>query len=44
MAVLLLNIKGAFPHITKRNRMKTLKDIRVEADLVRSVEGLMKER
>jgi len=43
-AVLLMDGKGAFPHVAKGNLIKRMEDIGFEADLVRWVESFMQER
>jgi len=43
-AVLLMDVKGAFPHVAKRNLITKMEEIGFEADLVRWVESVMEER
>jgi hypothetical protein len=43
-AVLLMDVKGAFPHVAKGNLIKRMEEMRLEADLVRWVENCMEER
>jgi len=43
-AVLLMDVKGAFPHVAKGNLIKRMEEMGFEADLVRWVESFMKER
>jgi len=43
-AVLLIDVKGAFPHVAKGNLIKTMEEMGFEADLVRWVESFMEER
>jgi len=43
-ALLLMDIKGAFPHVAKGNLIKRMEEMEFEADLVRSVESFMEER
>jgi len=43
-AVLLMDIKGAFPHVAKGNLIKRMEEMGFEADLVRWVESFMEER
>jgi len=44
VAVLLMDVKGAFPHVAKGNLIKRNKEMGFEADLVRWVESLMEKR
>jgi len=44
VAVLLMDIKGAFPHVAKGNLMKRMEEMGFEADLLRWVESFMEER
>ena len=44
MAVLLMDIKGAFPHVTKGSLIKRMDEMRFKADLMRWVESRMEER
>jgi len=43
-AVLLMDVKGAFPHVAKGNLIKRLEEMGFEADLVRWVERFMEDR
>jgi len=43
-AVLLMDVKGAFPHAAKGNLIKRMEEMGFEADLVRWVESFMEER
>jgi len=43
-AVLLMDVKGAFPHVAKGNLIKRMEEMRFEADLVRWVESFMENR
>jgi len=43
-AVLLMDVKGAFPHMAKGNLIKRMEEMGFEADLVRWVESFMEER
>jgi len=43
-AVLLMDVKGAFPHVAKGNLIKRMEEMGFEADLVRWVESFMEER
>jgi len=43
-AVLLMDVKGAFPHVAKGNLIKRIEEMGFEADLVRWVESFMEER
>jgi len=43
-AVLLIDVKGAFPHVAKGNLIKRMEEIGFEADLVRWVESFMEDR
>jgi len=43
-AVLLMDVKGAFPHVAKGNLIKRMEEMGFEADLVRWVECFMEER
>jgi hypothetical protein len=43
-AVLLMDVKGAFPHVAKGNLIKRMEDMGFEVDLVRWVESFMEER
>jgi len=43
-AVLLMDVKGAFPHVAKGNLIKRMEDMGFEADLVGWVESFMEER
>jgi len=43
-AVLLMDVKGAFPHGAKGNLMKRMEEMGFEADLVRWVESFMEDR
>jgi len=43
-AVLLMDVKGAFPHVAKGNLIKRMEEMRFEADLVRWVESFMEDR
>jgi len=43
-AVLLMDVKGAFPHVAKGNLIKKMEEMGFEADLVRWVESFMEER
>jgi len=43
-AVLLMDVKGAFPHVAKGNLIKRMEDMGFEANLVRWVESFMEER
>jgi len=43
-AVLLMDVKGAFPHVAKGNLIKRLEEMGFEADLVRWVESVMEDR
>jgi hypothetical protein len=44
VVVLLMDIKGAFPHVAKGNLIKRMEEMGFEADLVRWVESCMEER
>jgi len=44
VAVLLMDVKGAFPHVAKGNLMKRMEEMGFEADLVRWVESFMEDR
>jgi len=43
-AVLLMDVKGAVPHVAKRNLIKRMEEMGFEANLVRWVENFMEER
>jgi len=43
-AVLLMDVKGAFPHVAKGNLIKRMEEMGFEADLVRWVESFMEDR
>jgi len=43
-AVLLMDVKGAFPHVAKGNLIKRMEEMGFEADLVRWAESFMEER
>jgi len=43
-AVLLMDVKGAFPHVAKGNLVKRMEEMGFEADLVRWVESFMEDR
>jgi len=43
-AVLLMDVKGAFPHVAKGNLRRRMEEMGFEADLVRWVESFMEER
>jgi len=43
-AVLLMDVKGAFPHVAKGNLIKRMEEMGFEADLVRWVESIMEDR
>jgi len=43
-AVLLMDVKGAFPHVAKGNLIRRMEEMGFEADLVRWVENFMEER
>ena len=43
-AVLLMDVKGAFPHVAKGNLIKRMEEMGFEADLVRGVETFMQDR
>jgi len=43
-AVLLMDVKGAFPHMAKGNSIKRMEEMGFEADLVRWVESFIEER
>jgi len=43
-AVLLMDVKGAFPHMAKGNLIKRMEEMGFEADLVRWVESFMEGR
>jgi len=43
-AVLLMDVKGAFPHVAKGNLIKRMEEMGFEADLVSWVESFMEER
>jgi len=43
-AVLLMDVKGAFPHVAKGNLIKRMEEMGFQADLVRWVESFMEER
>jgi len=43
-AVLLMDVKGAFPHVAKGNLIKKMEEMGFEADLVRWVESFMEEQ
>jgi hypothetical protein len=40
-AVLMMDVKEAFPHVAKRNLILRMKEIGFEVDLVRRVESFM---
>jgi hypothetical protein len=40
----ILDVKGAFPHVAKENLIKRMKEMEFQADLVRWVEDLIEER
>jgi len=44
VAVLLMDVKGAFPHVAKGNLIKRIEEMGFEANLVRWVESFMEER
>jgi len=44
VAVLLMDVKGAFPHVAKGNLIKGMEEMGFEADLVRWVESFMEDR
>jgi len=44
VAVLLMDVKGVFPHVAKGNLLKRIEEMGFEADLVRWVESFMEER
>jgi len=44
VAVLLMDVKGAFPHVAKGNLIKRMEEMGFEADLVRWVESFMEEK
>jgi len=44
VAVLLMDVKGAFPHVAKGNLIKRMEKMGFEADLVRWVESFMEDR
>jgi len=44
MAVLLMDVKGAFPHVAKGNLIKRMENMGFEANLVRWVESCMEDR
>ena len=44
VAVLLMDVKGAFPHVAKGNLIQRIEEMGFEADLVRWVESFMEER
>jgi len=44
VAVLLMDVKGAFPHVAKGNLIRRMEEMGFEADLVRWVENFMEER
>jgi len=41
VAVLLMNVKGAFPHVAKGNLRRNIEEMEFEADLVGWVESFM---
>ena len=43
-AVLLMDVKGAFPHVAMGNLIKRIEEMGFEADLVRWVESFMEDR
>jgi len=43
-AVLLMDVKGAFPHVAKGNLIKRMEEMGFEANVVRWVESFMEER
>jgi len=43
-AVLLMDVKGAFPHVAKGNLIKRMEEMGFEANLVRWVESFMEDR
>ena len=43
-AVLLMDVKGSFPHVAKGNLIKRMEEMEFKADLVRWVESFMEER
>jgi len=43
-AVLLMDVKGAFPHVAKGNLIKRMEEMGFEADLVRRVGSFMEDR
>jgi hypothetical protein len=44
VAVLLMDVKGAFPHVAKGNLIKRMEEMEFEADLVSWEETVMEER
>jgi len=44
VAVVLMDVKGAFPHVAKGNLIKRMAEMGFEADLVRWVESFMEDR
>ena len=42
--MLLMDVKGAFPHVAKGNLIKRMEEMGFEADLVKWVESFMEER
>jgi len=44
VAVLLMDVEGAFPHVAKGNLIKRMEEMGFEADLVRRVESFMEDR
>jgi hypothetical protein len=44
VAVLFMDVKGAFPHVANGNLIKRMEEMGFEADLVRWVESFMEER
>jgi len=44
MAVLLMDVKGAFPHVAEGNVIKRMEEMGFEANLVKWVESFMKKR
>jgi len=43
-AVLLMDVKGSFPHVAKRNLIKRMEDMGFEANLLRWLESFMEDR
>jgi len=42
-AVLVMDVKGAFPHVAKGNLIKRMEEMGLQADLVRWVESFIED-